>query len=59
MDGYGKKRKALCISEKVEIIEALDSGLSNAEVCAKFNKKSSTVSTKKKIVMLYLQILKV
>ena len=45
MEKNSKKRKAMDISEKVEIIQAIESGLKNVEVCSKFNKKSSTVST--------------
>ena len=40
-----KKRKALSISDKVEIIQEIENGKSNAAVCRNYNLSSSTVST--------------
>jgi DNA-binding NarL/FixJ family response regulator len=39
------KRKCLAIREKVEIIQELERGEKNVEVCKKFNLSPSTVST--------------
>lgn len=44
-DGKGIKRKALTIEEKIEIIEKLEKGEKNADICKELKLVSSTVSS--------------
>lgn len=40
-----KKRKVLCISDKINIIQEIESGKTNSLICKQFNLSTSTVST--------------